>query len=149
MEHTKVCTSCKQILRLTDFYLYSRRGAKKKSIRSKCKQCDIRDINENKKFKQEYYDEWRKKHLAKPEVQRRVKAYRQLESTKRLRRICYQFYRLLPEWVERRKAQEKAKYERLRNDPVRVARRRELARLNYHKRRAKKAAETTNEQQHI
>ena len=104
------CTTCKVEYPLTEFYKSKLKGQKKLKVAATCKQCSIIATNENQRLKKEYYAAWYKEYIARPEVQERLKAYRQDERTKKLKREHYHFWKTDPVKVAAKRARQREAY---------------------------------------
>lgn len=114
----RICTKCKNKFPLSNFYKSKLKGVKKFKIASVCKICNIIAVRENQQLKAEYYAIWLKKHLLKPEVQQRRKAYRDSAKGKAVRAEAYKFWKSDPKNVERKRLRQRERYRRLKLEAI-------------------------------
>lgn len=109
----RMCTACKKEHPLSNFYKSKLKGQRKFKIASTCKPCNIQAVHENQRLKAEYYANWLKKYLARPEVQERIRAYRRSPRGKAVNAEKYKFWRADPEKVAKKRLYDRERYRRL------------------------------------
>lgn len=109
----KTCTTCKKEFSLSHFYKSKLKGKKKFKVASTCKPCNIHAVRENQQLKAEYYANWLKKYLARPDVQERRREYRRSPKGKAIVAEAYKFWRADPEKVAKKRLYDRERYRRL------------------------------------
>jgi len=88
----KPCKCCGNVLSLRNFYRHLSYADGHINV---CKRCKIRQVNENKELKEDYYRQQKREISARPEYVARRKAYAQSERWRQMRKVCdARYYRL-------------------------------------------------------